>query len=127
MPTARRSAKEQATPPVAPIRMMNGVGGTSIHYTGQSWRFSPYTFNERSETIRRYGRGAIPDGVALADWPLDYADLEPYYDRVEYTLGISAGPATCRGRRTREATSSRAAAGGRTPCRRCAAPATTTS
>ena len=79
--------------------MMNGVGGTSIHYTGQSWRLSPYTFNERSETIRRYGRGAIPDGVALADWPLDYADLEPYYDRVEYTLGISGRAGNVQGKK----------------------------
>lgn len=99
VPTARRSPSEKAAPHPAPIRMMNGVGGTSIHYTGQSWRFSPYTFNERSETIRRYGRGAIPDGVALADWPLDYADLEPFYDRVEYTVGISGRAGNIQGKK----------------------------
>ena len=72
------------------IVMMNGVGGSAIHYTGQSWRLSPYTFKERGETIRRYGAGAIPAGVALVDWPVSYAELEPYYDRVETR---SASPA----------------------------------
>jgi gluconate 2-dehydrogenase alpha chain len=99
VPTTRRRPGEKAGPHVAPIRMANGVGGTSIHYTAQSWRFSPYTFKERSETIRRYGRGAIPDGVALADWPVTYQDLEPYYDKVEYTLGISGKAGNVKGRK----------------------------
>ena len=44
-------------PAIAPGRMMNAVGGTSIHWTCQSWRLMPWNFKQRSETIRRYGAG----------------------------------------------------------------------
>jgi gluconate 2-dehydrogenase alpha chain len=30
--------------------------------------------------IERYGQAAIPADSSLVDWPLSYADLEPYYD-----------------------------------------------
>src|SRR6185295_16735302 len=55
--------------------MMNAVGGTSIHYWAQSWRLKPWDFKTRSETIRRYGASAIPEGSTLEDWPLSYDDL----------------------------------------------------
>src|ERR1044072_299286 len=77
VPTQRRSAAESAGPAIAPGRMMNGVGGTSIHWTAQSWRLMPWNFEQRSETIRRYGPGAIPAGSTIADWPISYAELEP--------------------------------------------------
>src|SRR5690606_29212251 len=69
--------------------MMNGVGGTSLHYWAQSWRLSPWDFKVVSETTRRYGSHRIPAGSTVEDWPLSYEDLEPYYDRVEYALGVS--------------------------------------
>jgi gluconate 2-dehydrogenase alpha chain len=69
--------------------MMNAVGGTSIHYWGQSWRLSPWDFKVRSETVRRYGASRIPKGSTIEDWPFSYDDLEPFYDKVEYTVGIS--------------------------------------
>ncbi len=56
-----------------------GVGGSTLVYVGVSPRFHPSDFRVYSE-----------DGVA-ADWPISYADLEPYYTRVEYEIGIS-GP-----------------------------------
>ena len=49
----------------------------------------PWNFNQRSETIRRYGAGALPAGSTLTDWPLDYEELEPYYDKVEFLHGVS--------------------------------------
>jgi gluconate 2-dehydrogenase alpha chain len=79
IPTARMNASQAAVRPAAPARMMNAVGGTSIHYGMQSWRLSPWNFKGRSETIRRYGTGAIPAGSTLVDWPLAYEELEPYY------------------------------------------------
>ncbi len=69
--------------------MMNAVGGTSIHYYGNSWRFHPWDFKVRSESIKRYGASSIPKGSTLEDWPLSYDDLEPYYDTVEYEIGVS--------------------------------------
>jgi gluconate 2-dehydrogenase alpha chain len=89
VPTQRRLPTDTAGPAIAPGRMMNGVGGTSIHWTCQSWRLMPWNFAERSETVRRYGAGAIPAGSTIADWPISYADLEPYYDKVEYLHGVS--------------------------------------
>ncbi|NAZ85352.1 FAD-dependent oxidoreductase [Kineococcus sp. T90] len=57
-------------------------GGTRV-YGAQAWRFCPEDFRMAS----RYG---VPEGSALADWPIDYQDLEPYYDEVEWALGVSA-------------------------------------
>src|SRR6266849_3571072 len=75
-------ARRNAVPP-----MMNAVGGTSIHYDGNSWRFSPWDFKARSEAIKRYGANAIPKGTTLEDWPLTYDELEPYFDTIEYEIG----------------------------------------
>ncbi|MBV8464185.1 MAG: GMC family oxidoreductase [Acidimicrobiales bacterium] len=60
------------------------VGGGTRFFGAQSWRFLPDDFRMASA----YG---VPDGSALADWPIGYADLEPYYDRVEWELGVAGG------------------------------------
>jgi gluconate 2-dehydrogenase alpha chain len=65
------------------------VGGTSIHYWGQSWRLNPWDFKVVSETKRRYGASRVPKGATVEDWPFGYEELEPYYDRVERELGVS--------------------------------------
>jgi choline dehydrogenase-like flavoprotein len=59
-----------------------GVGGSSLHYTANFWRFHEIDFNERSVL------GPIP-GTGFADWPITYADLEPYYTKVEWEIGVS--------------------------------------
>ena len=88
IPTFRTSdtarARQGANAP-----MMNAVGGTSIHYHAQSWRYSLWDFKVRTESIRRYGPNSIPKGSTLEDWPVTYDDLEPYYDHVEYEVGVS--------------------------------------
>ena len=38
----------------------------------------------------RYG---VPERSALSDWPIDYDELEPYYSRAEWEVGVS-GDAT---------------------------------
>ena len=43
--------------------MMNGVGGTSLHYWAQSWRLNPWDFKVVSETTRRYGASRIPQRI----------------------------------------------------------------
>src|ERR1700722_16303755 len=58
------------------------VGGTSVHFTANFWRFHEIDFIERSKV------GAIP-GANLADWPITYSDLEPYYTKVEWEIGVS--------------------------------------
>jgi len=58
------------------------VGGGSVHFTGNYWRFTETDFRERSHW------GGIP-GAGLADWPVSYAELEPYYTKLEYEIGVS--------------------------------------
>jgi len=58
------------------------VGGGSVHFTANYWRFHPEDFHERSTL------GAVP-GADLRDWPITYDDLEPYYTQAEWELGIS--------------------------------------
>jgi gluconate 2-dehydrogenase alpha chain len=69
--------------------MMNAVGGTSLHYWAQSWRLNPWDFKVVSETTRRYGANRIPQGSTVEDWPFGLDALEPYYDKVEYEVGVS--------------------------------------
>ena len=69
--------------------MMNAVGGTSLHYFGASWRLSSWDFKVVSETARRYGAHRLPAGSTVEDWPLGLAELEPFYDAVEYEIGVS--------------------------------------
>jgi choline dehydrogenase-like flavoprotein len=54
-----------------------GVGGSMVHYAGYTPRFHPSDF----ETFTRDGVGA--------DWPLDYADLRPYYEAIEGELPVA--------------------------------------
>lgn len=58
------------------------VGGGTRVYGAQAWRFHPDDFRMAA----RYG---IPDGSSLSDWPISYADLEPYYERAEWEVGVS--------------------------------------
>jgi choline dehydrogenase-like flavoprotein len=58
------------------------VGGSSVHFTANYWRLHPVDFHERSLL------GAIP-GAALEDWPITYDELEPYYTKVDWEIGVS--------------------------------------
>lgn len=58
---------------------VQGVGGSTLHFVGESHRLNPASMNLHSQ----YGTGY--------DWPLDYAELEPYYTQVEEVIGV-AGP-----------------------------------
>src|SRR6202795_5018515 len=78
----------------------NQAGGGTVHYGSVSWRFHEDDFRARSQTIERYGLSAIPADSTLADWPLSYADLEPYYDRAEYDLGVSGKAGNLQGRKS---------------------------
>jgi gluconate 2-dehydrogenase alpha chain len=97
IPTFRTSPSARAQQPgVHP--MMNAIGGTSIHYWAQSWRYHPWDFRVRSEVTRRYGTNSIPAGTALEDWPLTYDELEPYYDLIEYEVGVSGKAGNIQGK-----------------------------
>lgn len=61
------------------------VGGGSVMFTANYWRFKPIDFQERSRL------GAIA-GTGFADWPITYDELEPYYTKAEWELGVSGTP-----------------------------------
>ena len=92
VPTWRSREDELAGPSPFPMRMVNAVGGTTLHYPGLSARFMPWVFAARSRTIDRYGRDAIPGDATLVDWPVSYDELEPWYDRVEHLIGVAGEP-----------------------------------
>ncbi|MBO0982629.1 GMC family oxidoreductase N-terminal domain-containing protein [Rathayibacter sp. SD072] len=71
-------------------------GGTRV-WQGMSWRFVAEDFAMASI----YG---VPEDSTLVDWPFGYDELEPYYQQVEWDLGVSgdsrASAATRAPRRT---------------------------
>jgi gluconate 2-dehydrogenase alpha chain len=89
IPTHRPNASAPYSPRFPYHPMMNAVGGTSLHYWGQSWRLNPWDFKVVSETTRRYGASRIPKGSTVEDWPFGLEEIEPYYDKIEYEIGIS--------------------------------------
>ncbi len=62
------------------VYRVKGVGGCTLHYQGEAHRFSPHAFKSRS--LFGYGE----------DWPIQYEDLEPYYDKMEKLLGVAGDP-----------------------------------
>ncbi|PAU85535.1 GMC family oxidoreductase [Halorubrum salipaludis] len=56
---------------------VKGVGGSTLHWQGMVMRLHEDDFNSGS------ARGVGPD------WPIDYADLRPYYAEAERELGVA--------------------------------------
>src|SRR5918995_5210812 len=98
IPVHRPNAESPDNPRAAIHVMMNGVGGTTLHYWAQSWRLNPWDFKVVSETARRYGAARIPRGSTVEDWPFGLEELEPYYDRVEREIGVSGKAGNISGR-----------------------------
>ena len=67
----------------------DGVGGSAIHWSGHTWRWTDMEFKVRSLYEERYGKKFIPDDMTIQDWGISYDELEPYYDRFEYTAAVS--------------------------------------
>jgi len=58
------------------------VGGGGVHADGKLPRFREVDFALRSDL------GGV-DGADVVDWPISYADLEPYYAEAEQLVGVS--------------------------------------
>ncbi|MEO8756802.1 MAG: GMC family oxidoreductase [Devosia sp.] len=78
------SGAEHLVPPHTHVYqpLASAVGGGTLVYGMQAWRFHPLDFRMAST----YG---VPEGSSLADWPVSYEDLEPWYDRAEWEIGVS--------------------------------------
>src|SRR5829696_1476194 len=62
-----------------------GVGGAGVHWNGVTWRWPDHELRIRTKYEERYGRSYIPSDMPLQDWGISGPELEPYYDRFEYT------------------------------------------
>src|SRR5580693_1831414 len=99
MPVTWRPNPNATAHPIPSQNNGNQAGGGTVHYGALSWRFHEDDFRARSQTIARYGAAAIPDDSSLVDWPLGYTDLEPFYDRAEYELGVSGKAGNLQGKK----------------------------
>jgi gluconate 2-dehydrogenase alpha chain len=75
-----------------------GTGGGTVHWGGACWRFREAEFRMRSAIVERFGGKALPEGTSIVDWPFGYETLEPYYDRVEWELGVSGKAGNIKGK-----------------------------
>ena len=78
----RKTEQEEAKPG---YHLMYGkvVGGGSVHFTGNYWRLA------RNRLHRSAAKKGTIAGTGFADWPITYADLEPYYTKVDWEIGVS--------------------------------------
>jgi len=89
--TFRRAPGEDALP----IRqLVNFLPGTGIGGSGEHWgaaypRLQPDIFELYSKTVERYGARKLPENHAIQDWGITWAEIEPYYARMEKVIGIS--------------------------------------
>src|SRR6185312_10827607 len=58
------------------------VGGGTFSYGAMAWRYMERDFRMRST----YG---VPAGSTVDDWPIGYRDLEPFYTKAEWEIGVS--------------------------------------
>jgi choline dehydrogenase-like flavoprotein len=79
--TFRRTDKEKARPGTHSYGCV--IGGGTVTYGGSSWRHLPYEFKELSMDH------TIPSGTGMADWPISYDEIEPFYQQAEWEMGIS--------------------------------------
>ncbi len=58
------------------------VGSGTVSYGDMAWRFMEEDFKFKSV----YGG---VEGTTMADWTISYADLEPFYEKAEWEMGVS--------------------------------------
>jgi len=80
--TFRRTASEKAVTGHHSYGCV--VGGGTVTYGASSWRHLPWEFQEAS----LFGTMA---GTGVADWPITYDEIEPFYTQAEWEIGNS-GP-----------------------------------
>ena len=65
-----------------PAWIVKAVGGSTVHWAGASLRFQKHEWKARTNY------GAIP-GANLLDWPIDSAEMEPWYTKAEDRMGVT--------------------------------------
>lgn len=81
--TFRKSADDGERTHVGEVNSIpSTVGGGGVHADGKVPRFREEDFALRSA----YGP---VEGANVEDWPISYADLEPYYAEAEHAVGVA--------------------------------------
>jgi choline dehydrogenase-like flavoprotein len=65
-----------------PAWIVKAVGGTTTHWAGASLRFQDYEWKAKTTY------GDVP-GANLLDWPIEAAEMAPYYDKAEKKLNVT--------------------------------------
>jgi choline dehydrogenase-like flavoprotein len=65
-----------------PAWIVKAVGGSTTHWAGASLRFQKHEWKAKTT----YGEIA---GANLLDWPLDDAEMAPWYDKAEFKMGTT--------------------------------------
>ncbi len=97
--TVRNNTTQEALPMRRLGSFLPGevVGGSGVHWSGHTWRWTDMEFKVRSLYEERYGKSFIPADMTIQDWGITYDELEPYYDRFEYTAAVSGKAGNIRG------------------------------
>src|SRR5476649_19540 len=97
--TVRNSPQQEALPMRRLGSFLPGevVGGSGVHWSGHTWRWTDMEFKVRSRYEERYGRKFIPEDMTIQDCGITYAELEPYYDKFEYTAAVSGKAGNIKG------------------------------
>ena len=87
--TYRNSPTQEALPirQWAAFLPGTGVGGSGVHWNGQTYRFTEADFIWRTRMQERYGKNFVDPSLTIQDWGVTYNELEPHFDRFEYLLG----------------------------------------
>ena len=80
--TFRKTEDDVAEEVEVSLGYAHNVGGSSVHFSGNFWRFREVDFIEASLL------GSIA-GTTFCDWPITYDELEPYYTKVDWEVGVS--------------------------------------
>jgi gluconate 2-dehydrogenase alpha chain len=98
-----RNSSDQAALPIrrwASFLPGTGLGGSFVHWNGQSFRFQVADFIYRTHIEQRYGKKFLDDcgpELTIQDWGVTYDELEPHYDRFEHLLGVSGKAGNIKG------------------------------
>jgi choline dehydrogenase-like flavoprotein len=65
-----------------PAWIVKAVGGTTTHWAGASLRFQDHEW----KALTTYG---AVEGANLLDWPIDAAEMAPWYEKAETKLGVT--------------------------------------
>ena len=98
--TVRNNVKQEALPMrrLGSFLPGDGVGGSGVHWSGHTWRWTDNEFKIRTLYEERHGKNYIPDDMTIQDWGITYAELEPYYDKFEYTAAVSGKAGNIKGK-----------------------------